>query len=518
MRFAPDGATGLPVAPRREDDALMDPGPHLLAIDQGTTSSRAMIFNAQAQPVAAGQRPLSQIYPQDGWVEQDPEELWQTVLASCREALTATPELSEAVLAIGIANQRETSLLWDRRSGATLGNAIVWQDRRTTTVCERLRAEGHEPAVRAKTGLLIDPYFSATKIGWLLEHVDGARAAAERGELAFGTVDTYLLWRLTGGRVHATDASNASRTLLFDIHRQAWDDDLLSLFGVPRSILPEVRDSLDDFGQTDAALFGRPIPIGGVVGDQQAAAIGQGCTRPGLIKSTYGTGCFVLVNTGETPLPSQHRLLTTVAYRAAGRPSYALEGSIFVAGAAVQWLRDGAGVITSAEETESLAAGLPDNGGVYLVPAFVGLGAPHWDAHARGAIVGLTRDTGPAQLARAALEAAAYQTWDLLSAMRRDGVSVEQLRVDGGMVRNDWFAQFLAGVLDVPVERPAVTETTALGAALCAGVQCGLYDSLDASTPLWRCERRFEPAMTPETREATLAGWREAVARVRSRG
>ncbi|PZC46852.1 MAG: glycerol kinase [Chloroflexi bacterium] len=490
--------------------------PHLLAIDQGTTSSRAILFNASAEIVATAQRGLTQIYPRDGWVEQDPEQLWQATLAACRTVFADDPERAQSVVAIGIANQRETTLVWDRATSKPLGNAIGWQDRRTAGLCDRLRREGHEPLVTQKTGLVLDPYFSATKIAWILDNIDGARAAADRGELAFGTVDSYLLWRTTGGRLHATDATNASRTMLFDIRTQQWDDDLLALFRIPRSLLPEVFDCAHDFGHTDAALLGRPIAITGVIGDQQAAAIGQGCTAPGMIKSTYGTGCFLLLNTGPEIVPSRHRLLSTVAYRLQGQPSYALEGSIFVAGAAVQWLRDGISVIATAGQTESMASGLSGNGGVYLVPAFVGLGAPHWDPHARGALFGITRDTGPAHLARAALESAAFQTHDLLQAMRRDGVRLRTLRVDGGMVRNDWLIQFLADIVDLPVERPAITETSALGAAFCAGLQSGLFESLDATRDHWRRQARFTPSMAAGARAELLAGWQRSVDRVRS--
>ncbi len=494
----------------------MTADPHLLAIDQGTTSSRAVVFDAHATPVASAQRALTPIYPRDGWVEQDPEEIWRSTVAVCREALAARSGLVDAVAAIGIANQRETTVVWERATSRPLGNAIVWQDRRTADVCDALRRAGHEPAVGARTGLVLDPYFSATKIAWILDQAPGARAAAERGELACGTIDTYLLWRLTGGRAHATDATNASRTMLFDIHRQRWDDDLLELFRVPRSLLPEVHDCAHHYGETEAALFGRPLPIGGMIGDQQAAAVGQACIRPGMVKSTYGTGCFVLLHTGAQAVESQRRLLTTVATRIDGHTSYALEGSIFVAGAAVQWLRDGLGVIETAAQTERLARALPDNGGVYLAPAFVGLGAPHWDAHARGALFGLTRDTGPAHLARAALEAAAYQTHDLIAAMRGDGAQPAALRVDGGMAANDWLMQFLADVLNIEVERSAVAEATALGAACLAGVQSGVFDSLEAGAAHWRREARFRPSMPPERREALLAGWRQAVSRVRS--
>ena len=489
----------------------------LLSIDQGTTSSRVMLFDDTGTARCTLQEELTQHYPADGWVEHDPEEIWTTTLAVARQAVDTARALDGQVVAIGIANQRETTVAWDRRTGRPVHNAIVWQDRRTAAHCDRLRAQGMEETVTARTGLLLDPYFSATKLTWILEHVEDAAALAERGELAFGTVDTFLIWRLTGGRVHATDATNASRTMLFDIHRQCWDEELTAAFGVPLACLPEVRDSAADFGVTDAALLGRAIPITGVAGDQQAAAIGQACLQPGMIKSTYGTGCFVLLNTGDTPIASRNRLLTTVAYRLAGRTSYALEGSIFVAGAAVQWLRDQLGIITSAPETEALAAGLDDNGGVYLVPAFTGLGAPHWDPAARGALFGLTRDTGVAHLARAALEAVCYQTADLLEAMASDGVRPSRLRVDGGMVGNDWLCQFLADVLRVPVERPGQTETTALGAAYLAGLQCGVFESTQMLEEKWTADTAFEPAADGRQSERLLAGWRRAVDRARGR-
>ena len=489
--------------------------PHLLAIDQGTTSSRAIVFDADATPVASAQREFQQIYPRDGWVEHDPEEIWQSTVEVCREALAAKSELADSVAAIGITNQRETTVVWNRDNSKSLGNAIVWQDRRTADHCDTLKRDGHEPTITRKTGLLLDPYFSATKLAWILDNVDSAREAAERGELAFGTVDTYLLWRLTGGRVHATDATNASRTMLFNIHDQIWDDELLELFNVPRSVLPEVCDSAHHYGDTEAELFGRALPVSGIAGDQQAAAIGQACFAPGMIKSTYGTGCFVLLNTGEKAVASNNRLLTTVAYRMDERPSYALEGSIFVAGAAVQWLRDGIGVIASAPETEAMASNLPDNAGVYLVPAFTGLGAPHWDARARGAVFGITRDTGPAHLARAALESVCYQTHDLIAAMRQDGARPAALRVDGGMVPNDWLMQFLADVVELEVERPRVIETTALGAAYLAGIQSGVFDSFDDITARWQRDARFTPKMSEDERGKLLESWQKAVSRVR---
>jgi len=485
----------------------------LLAIDQGTTSSRAILFDLDGRPVTSAQREFPQIYPHSGWIEHDPEAIWDTTLAVTREVL----EAASNVAGIGITNQRETTVVWDRASGKPVYNAIVWQDRRTAETCERLRAAGHEDEVSERTGLLLDPYFSATKIAWILDHVDGARARAEAGDLAFGTIDSFLIWRLTEGRVHATDVTNASRTLLYDIHRQCWDPHLLGLFGVPAAMLPEVRDCAADFGTTSAAVLGRSLPIGGVAGDQQAAAIGQACFAPGMIKSTYGTGCFAIVNTGEQPVRSRNRLLTTVCYRLDGQTTYAVEGSIFVAGAAVQWLRDGLGLIASAAETEALAQGLDSNHGVYMVPAFTGLGAPYWEPRARGALLGLTRDTGRPEIVRAALEAVCYQTHDLLAAMRRDGAAPPAtLRVDGGMVANDWLCQFLADLLDVPVERPRVTETTTLSAAYLAGLQFGLFRSIGEITERWQCAQRFEPRMDEATRSGLIEGWSAAVTRIRT--
>lgn len=490
---------------------------HILAIDQGTTSTRAILFDRQGRPIATGQRELRQFYPADGLVEHDPEDLWRDTLVVCREALQAAGFGAERVAAIGITNQRETAVLWDRATGEVLHNAIVWQDRRTAPLCRTLKADGAEPLVRERTGLLIDPYFSATKLSWLLDRIPGARDRAERGELCFGTVDSFLLFRLTGGRVHATDATNASRTLLFNLKTQDWDPDLLRLFRIPAGLLPQVRDCAAAFGETETRLFGRPLPITGIAGDQQAATVGQACFQPGMIKSTYGTGCFALLNIGPEPVLSRNRLLTTVAYRLDGVPTYAIEGSIFVAGAAVQWLRDGLRLIADAPSTERYAADLPDSGGVYLVPAFTGLGAPHWDPDARGGLFGLTRDTGVGQVVRAALEAVAYQTCDLLDAMTADaGHPPAALRVDGGMVGNDWLMQFLADMLEVPVERPAVTETTALGAACLAGLQAGLYPDLAAVAAGWQRQRRFEPAMDGGVRTRLLSGWHDAVRRVRS--
>jgi glycerol kinase len=491
---------------------------YVLAIDQGTTSSRAMLFDRAGRPCATSQRELEQHYPKPGWVEHDPEQIWRDTLAAGRNALERAGLSAPEVAAIGITNQRETVVLWERASGRPVHPAIVWQDRRTAARCRALRQAGHDPLVQARTGLLIDPYFSATKLAWLLDEVAGARTAAERGELAFGTIDSFLLWRLTGGRVHATDATNAARTMLYDIHRQDWDEDLLRLLDIPRPLLPEVKDCSTLFGTTPADLFGAPLPITGIAGDQQAATVGQACFVPGMLKSTYGTGCFALLNTGDKAVTSTNRLLTTIAYRLGGQATYALEGSIFVAGAAVQWLRDGLKLIGYAGETEALAAGLEGTGGVYLVPAFVGLGAPHWDPDARGAIFGLTRDSGIPQIVRAALESVGYQTSDLLAAMSADlGADSDQaVRVDGGMVANDWLCQFLADILNRSVERPAVTETTALGAACLAGLAVGLYPSLDAVAGAWRLERRFEPSMSAAERLRLYTGWQDAVRRTRS--
>jgi glycerol kinase len=488
---------------------------YVLAIDQGTTSTRAIAFDAQARAVAIARRALEQHYPASGWVEHDPEDIWRDTLATVREVL-ARGEVggAQGIAALGITNQRETVLIWERNSGEPIHRAIVWQDRRTADACDALRAAGAEGLVRAKTGLLLDPYFSATKIAWILDHVAGARTRAERGELAFGTIDTFLLWRLTGGRVHATDVTNASRTLLFDIHAQRWDEELLRLLRVPRALLPEVRDSSEVYGLTEPALFGRALPIGGMAGDQQAALIGQACFSPGMAKSTYGTGCFLLLNTGDVAVASANRMLTTCAYRIGGRTTYALEGSIFVAGAAIQWLRDALKVIANATETAAIAARVPDDHGLYLVPAFVGLGAPHWQPNARGLICGLTLDATREHLTRAALESVAYQTLDLTEAMQRDGARRAQaIRVDGGMAANDWFCQFLADVLEVRVERPVELETTALGAAFLAGLASGLWPSLESVARTWSTAAVFTPAMTAPRRAALIAGWRQAIAR-----
>jgi glycerol kinase len=493
------------------------PPSFILAIDQGTTSTRAMVFDTAGAPRGRAQQELAQSFPQPGWVEHDPEEIWRAARDVCRGALADAGVASPDIAAIGITNQRETTILWERASGRPIAPAIVWQDRRTADVCAALAASGEGGAVGAKTGLVLDPYFSATKIAWLLDHVDGAREAAERGKLAFGTVDSFLLWRMTGGRVHATDATNASRTLLYDIHRGEWDDALLRLFRVPRALLPEVRDSAGDFGVAEADFLGHPIPIAGIAGDQQAAMVGQGCFTPGTVKSTYGTGCFVVLNTGAAAIASKNRLLSTIAYRLGGTPTYALEGSIFVAGAAIQWLRDGLKLMRVAAESEALAKAADPRQRVHLVPAFTGLGAPHWDAAARGAIHGLTRETGAAELARAALESVCWQTRDLFEAMAADGVRPTALRVDGGMTVNDWAMQFLADALAVPVERPVVNETTTLGAAYLAGLAIGLYASRDALARNWRRERLFEPRMGADEREERYAGWRDAVRRTLSR-
>ncbi|MEO1152014.1 MAG: glycerol kinase GlpK [Pseudomonadota bacterium] len=491
----------------------MADGQAILAIDQGTTSSRAMVFDSAGSILSVAQAEFPQIYPQTGWVEHDPEAIWETTLASAKEAVAAAEPKGHAVGAVGITNQRETTLVWDRKTGVPVHNAIVWQDRRTAQICADLRAAEHLPLVRERTGLLLDPYFSATKIAWILDHVPGARARAEAGELAFGTVDSFLIWRLTDGAVHATDATNASRTSLFNIHTNHWDDDLLSIFRVPRACLPEVKDCAADFGATAPGLFGRSLPIAGVAGDQQAAAIGQAGFAEGAIKSTYGTGCFVLVNTGKNPVTSGNNLLTTISYRLGGETVYALEGSIFSAGASVQWLRDELGIIKSASETEALAKSLDGNQGVYMVPAFAGLGAPHWRADARGVICGLSRGTGRAAIARATLESVAYQTADLLAAMQADGVVSTTLRVDGGMVANDWMLQFLADILQTPVERPTIMETTALGAAFLAGLQMGYFDSLDDIARRWQRDIVVAPSMKKSARDALLAGWQQAVRR-----
>ncbi len=490
--------------------------PYLLALDQGTTSSRAIVFTDEGSIAATAQKELRQIYPQAGWVEHDPLEIWATQRGVAAEALERARLHARDIAAIGITNQRETVVLWDRRTGEPAAPAIVWQDRRTAAFCDQLKAGGAEEEIRRRTGLLADPYFSGTKLRWLLDNVDGARARAARGELAFGTIDSWLLWNLTGGRVHSTDPSNASRTLLYNIHTGSWDEELLRILGVPREVLPEVRPSCGLLGECEAALLGAPVPVGGVAGDQQAALFGQACFSPGLAKNTYGTGCFLLMQTGEEAVESRHRLLTTVAWQADGRIEYALEGSVFIGGAVVQWLRDGLGLIRSSEEVESLAASVEDSHGVYLVPAFTGLGAPHWDAYARGAIVGLTRGVTAAHLARAALESIAFQVADVVSAMEADsGLRVGELRVDGGASRNNLLLQFQADLLGAPVVRAAVTETTALGAAYLAGLAAGVYRGRDELAARWKEDRRFEPRMSREEALARRAQWSRAVERAR---
>ena len=492
---------------------------YILALDQGTTSTRAIVFDRALTPVATAQEELPQLYPAPGWVEHDPQTIWATALATMRAAVDQAGIRAQEVAAIGITNQRETAVIWDRGTGIPVHNAIVWQDRRTAETCAGLRRDGHEPMISARTGLLLDPYFSATKIAWILDHADGARAAATRGRLAFGTIDSFLLWRLTGGKVHATDATNAARTLLMDIRRGSWDAELCDLFRVPAALLPELRDCAGDFGTTN--VLGPPIRIWGVAGDQQAATVGQGCFAPGMMKSTYGTGCFALLNTGREPTASRSRLLTTIAYQLEGERTYALEGAIFVAGAAVQWLRDGLKLIAAAPEVNALAAAADPAEEVYLVPAFVGLGAPWWDASARGAVYGLTRKSGAAELARAALEAVGYQSRDLLEAMRADwpaAASDTVLRVDGGMAASDVAMQFLADILGAPVDRPAVMETTALGAAYLAGHAVGLCPDFAGFAAMWKRDRRFQPGMDAATRERKWRGWRDAVERTLSHG
>lgn len=491
----------------------MPTSPHILAIDQGTTSTRAILFDPSGKPAETAQCELPQIFPKPGWVEHDPEDIWNATAALCRKVLKSGRD----VAAIGITNQRETTLLWDRKTGEPVYNAIVWQDRRTADACRRIAQDGHRDRITAVTGLLPDPYFSASKIAWLLDNLEGLRARSEAGEIAFGTVDSFLLSRLTDGAVHATDATNASRTMLFDIHNQIWSDEMLELWNIPRGILPDVRDSAADFGTSTTQSIGAEIPICGIAGDQQAATVGQACFDSGMVKSTFGTGCFVLMNTGREAVTSDNRLLTTLAYRLDGQPTYALEGSVFVAGAAVQWLRDALQLIGAAPETEPLARALRSNNGVYMVPAFAGLGAPHWDPDARGAIMGLTRDSGIAEIARATLEAVAYQTRDLLDAMSADrGARPDTIRVDGGMAANDWLMQFLADILDTSVERPEITETTVLGAAMLAGLGAGLYENLDDIASQWRLDQSFQSKITDEKRTALLAGWHDAVSRTLS--
>ncbi len=486
---------------------------HILAIDQGTTSSRAIVFDKKLKPKGLGQKEFKQYFPASGWVEHDPEEIWKSVLAVCKAALKSAKCAASDIAVIGITNQRETVVLWNRKTGKPVAKAIVWQDRRTSEICNKLKLDGHEATVTAKTGLLLDPYFSGTKLKWLLDHVKGARAAAENGELAFGTIDSFLIWRLTSGRVHATDATNASRTLLYNIHTGEWDVELLRILNIPVSLLPDVKDCAADFGKTDKKLLGAAIPIGGVAGDQQAASIGQACFSPGMMKSTYGTGCFALLNTGDRAVTSNNRLLTTVAYQLAGKRTYALEGAIFMAGASVQWLRDGLKIVKNASETGPLAKAADPGQQIYLVPAFVGLGAPYWNAEARGALFGLTRATTNKEIAKAALESVCYQTRDLLEAMKKDwgnsGNTV--LRVDGGMTSSDWTMQCLADILDAPVDRPMVLETTALGAAYLAGLHAGLLPSPEKFAKSWQRDKRFAPKMKADLRELKYAGWQDAV-------
>lgn len=486
---------------------------YLLSLDQGTTSSRAILFDARGNIVTSSQQEFQQHFPQAGWVEHAPEDIWQSTLQCAQAVLKQANAGCEDVISIGITNQRETTLIWDKETGKPVYPAIVWQDRRTANQCRNWVSHAEE--ITAKTGLLLDPYFSASKICWLLDNVPGCRERAERGELVFGTVDTWLIWNLTNGRRHVTDATNASRTMLFNIHEQCWDQQLLNHFNIPVSLLPEVQDCASDFGQTEASLFGAPINIGGVAGDQQAALIGQGCFKEGMVKSTYGTGCFVVLNTGSKALMSSHRLLTTVGYRINGEVTYALEGSIFMAGATIQWIRDGLQLIGDAKDSQLLAEQTGYDNPVYMVPAFAGLGAPYWDADARGAIFGLSRDTGIKEIVTAGLQAVCYQTRDLLEAMAGDGVNAGELRVDGGMVVNDWLVQFLADVLGIEITRPKITETTALGAAYLAGLQAGVFESLDDVASLWQIDRQFAPDLPLQRRDSLYAGWQEAIERVR---
>jgi glycerol kinase len=488
----------------------------ILAIDQGTTSSRAILFNEQAEIVSLAQREFTQYFPRDGWVEHDPEEIWQTTVDVVQEVIDTNDLAVSDIAAVGITNQRETTILWDRHTGEPVYRAIVWQDRRTAEYCEELKQQGLEDSVTDKTGLLLDPYFSATKVRWILDNVEGVRERAEAGDIAFGTVDSFLLWRLSAGQSHKTDATNASRTMLFNIHEQKWDEELCKVLNIPLKILPKVEDSSADFGLLDSKLFGAQIPVTGIAGDQQAALVGQCCFEEGMTKSTYGTGCFIIMNTGEQAIKSDNKLLTTVAYRIDGKTVYGIEGSIFIAGAAVQWLRDGLQLIEHAADTEAIAAETGDAAGVYLVPAFTGLGAPYWDPEARGAILGLTRDTGISEIVTATLQAVCYQTRDLLEAIRKDGSAPTVLRVDGGMVNNNWFAQSLANMLDLEVDRPEITETTALGACYLAGLRVGLFDSLEALQSLWQRNRRFVPEMDSVKRENLYQGWLQAVSRIRS--
>jgi glycerol kinase len=497
-------------------DDMTATGDVLLAIDQGTSSSRAIAFSPDGTEVASSQQAFEQLYPASGWVEHDAEVIWATVLSTTRAVIERLRTAKRPIVAIGLTNQRETTVVWDRRTGMPLHNAIVWQDRRTADLCRKLANEGREAEVVEKTGLRLDPYFSATKLAWILDRVPGARDLAKAGHVAFGTVDSFLIWRLTRGRLHVTDATNASRTALYDIRTGRWDEALCDLFNVPPNCLPEVRDSAGDFGVTDPGVLGVALPIRGVAGDQQAALVGQACFAAGELKSTYGTGAFLVLNTGERLVRSSNRLLSTIAYRIDGKTTYALEGSILSAGAAIQWLRDGLGLVSRAPEVEALASSVPNSGGVYLVPAFTGLGAPYWDPDARGALVGLTRASGRGEIARAGLDSVAYQTRDLLDAMAADGIRPESLKVDGGMAQNGLFLQRLADILDVPILRPKMPESTAFGAACLAGLGSGTYSSMDELIQTWKSDVRCEPRMDVATRERELTGWRDAVRRVRN--
>ncbi len=491
----------------------MGTSPLLLSIDQGTTSSRAIVFDRNGTIIALEQQEFKQHYPQNGWVEHDPEEIWQTTLFCCRQVIEQTSG-SGQIAGVGITNQRETTVIWDRKTGKPIHNAIVWQDRRTAEYCDGLKKSGAENQVTEKTGLLLDPYFSATKIKWILDNVSGARKKADAGDLAFGTIDCFLIWRLTNGLRHYTDATNASRTMLFNIHSGQWDDDLLKLFDIPKSLLPEVRNCADDFGHTDKSILGIELAITGVAGDQQAALIGQACFNSGMLKSTYGTGCFLVMNTGSTPIQSNHKLLTTIGYQLDNEITYALEGSIFNAGTSIQWLRDGIGVITDTKQINEHLEQSESNNGVYLVPAFTGLGAPHWDPNARGMISGITRDTSASDLVRAAMESVCYQTADLVDAMLEDSkLSLAEIRVDGGMTVNQWMLQFLADITDTPIRKPTITETTALGVSYLAGLQLGLFSSIDDIEKKWQQESAFQPNMNPTNRGENLKGWRKAVER-----
>ena len=486
---------------------------HILAIDQGTTSTRAILFGSDMVPVASAQEEFEQHFPQSGWVEHEASDLWSTTASTCRGAIEKAGISADEIAAIGITNQRETTVIWDRKTGKAIHRAIVWQDRRTSELCQTLKAAGHEPMVTERTGLLLDPYFSATKLKWLLDNVEGARARAEAGELAFGTIDSWVIWNLTGGKSHVTDATNAARTMLYDIRKGRWSKTMCDLLDIPMNMLPEVKDCAADFGVTRADLFGREIPILGVAGDQQAATVGQACFKPGMLKSTYGTGCFALLNTGDDPVTSKNRLLTTIAYQLDGKPTYALEGSIFIAGAVVQWLRDGLKIIRDAKETQPLADKADAGQDVVLVPAFTGLGAPYWNAQCRGAIYGLTRNSGPEEMAKAALESVGFQTRDLLEAMHADWPNAEDaaLRVDGGMSASDWAMQFLSDILGAPVDRPEVLETTALGAAWLAGQRAGIYPPMEEFAATWALERKFEPSMDEAMRAKRYARWGRAV-------